>query len=187
MCPAFEANRPRDFTRLRATGEGRHSSRLFARFETEQKLWCEIAAAILRDEEKQLGPKRGIEWGGPITWPQVDTRAQLGGFVQSEGLPTLYGQVIGEAVDAPAMLAWMHRDAMTKAIDAEISAQSDDAAALSDGERAKRTAVLLDQILQCERQECWLIEQSDGRLEYRPDVDPRACLAIDGPALESDL
>jgi hypothetical protein len=45
-----------------------------------------------------------IEWGGPITWPQVDTRAQLSGFAQAEGQPTLCGQAIGEAIDVPALL-----------------------------------------------------------------------------------
>ena len=129
-----------------------------------------------------------IEGSGPITWPLVDTRAQLSGFVQGvEGAPTLYGQAIGEAIDVPALLGWAIKPALIAALDAEIDSQSDDAAALTDAERAKRTAALLAQILDCERQECWVIEQSDGRLEYRPDVDPRAVLGLEGPAPKAEF
>jgi hypothetical protein len=147
------------------------------------------ARAAIDDLAKRGTPdiRALIEWGGPITWPLVDKRAQLSGFVQAEGEPALYGQAIGEAVDVPALLAWTLKPALTAALDAEVDRHSDDAAALTDAERAKRTAALLAQILECEHQECWLIEQSEGRLEYRPDCDPRAVLSIDGPAPKAEF
>jgi hypothetical protein len=106
--------------------------------------------------------------------------------VQAEGEPALYGQAIGEAVDVPALLAWTLKPALIAAIEAAIDAESDDAEALTDIERSKRTAALAAQILDCERQECWLVEQSEGRLDYRPDTDPRAVLSIDGPSPKAD-
>jgi hypothetical protein len=62
--------------------------------------------------------------------------------------------------DVLGLLAWLHRDALVKAVSAEIDNMADDAHALSDTERQKRAAQLRAELLDLQREECELVEAS---------------------------
>ena len=54
---------------------------------------------------------------------------------------------------------------------------SDDTEALDDDERQERTDELLARILETERTEAAIMDAS-GLMDYRADMDPRACLGL---------
>ncbi|WP_136626025.1 hypothetical protein [Bradyrhizobium macuxiense] len=86
-----------------------------------------------------------------------------------------------EVRDALALVAWLHRDTLTAALDREIDEVADDKAALTREQRQKAEAQILADVLATEREECALIEaaQDDGiTIDYRVDCDPRAVLGI---------
>jgi hypothetical protein len=134
----------------------------------------EAARALVHAEIERLATKGRpdlfgvVEHGDPIRWPMENVIAQAG--------------VRASAPDALAVVAWLHRDALLAALDAEIAALADDGAALTDEERDVRKAEVLTSILEHERAECWLIDDLGGTVALRPDTDCRAWLGVSGPA-----
>ena len=80
----------------------------------------------------------------------------------------------GETVDALALIAWLHRDALRKRVVALIEEQSDDADAIPRDKRPKMITDLRADLLVVELQECAAVTD-DG---YRAECDPRAILGL---------
>ena len=83
--------------------------------------------------------------------------------------------------DAVALTAWLHRDALLARLDAEITEEADDKAALSDADRARKTKELEGDAAMVARQLAALVWQAraDGLpAEFDEDADPLAVLGI---------
>ena len=81
--------------------------------------------------------------------------------------------------DALALVAYLHKSALIAALDAEIDAESDDAASLSHEDRQLREAEAQDDLLDIERQEAaliWLAQDERLPVEHRVDCSPLAIL-----------
>lgn len=117
-----------------------------------------------------------IEAGRPFEFPTVIAG---GGAVAVEG--KMVSLPFHRVTDTESMFCWLHRDQLSAAIEAEIDENSDDASALSDETRAKKSAQCKAQILECERIEEALIETAADQgvvIARRPDADPRAVLGL---------
>jgi hypothetical protein len=114
---------------------------------------------------------RLIEHGEGIAWPSA--LATVTAYVAPGQEPT---PMTARSTDALALLAWLAKDELLEAIEAEIDQRADDANALTPAQRKKREAELADAILAVERDEAALVEQGGG--EHRPDLDPRALLGV---------
>ena len=84
-----------------------------------------------------------------------------------------------EVPDVVALLAWLHKDALIAALDREIAAEADDLAALTHEARQTRTAEVMRDLLDIERQEAalvWTAQAQSLLVEHRADCDPsRSC------------
>jgi hypothetical protein len=147
-----------------------------------------VAAAMLPAADAKAAARRQIEAlaargapdltrllevpGAEIAWPTTFERIQA---YAANGAGA--GGVA--SVDAVALVAWLCKDQMIAAAAAEIDALAgDESAALSAEERAERIAAIEAEILAVERDECDLVEQSNGTIIHRDDVDPRALLRL---------
>jgi hypothetical protein len=86
-----------------------------------------------------------------------------------------------EVPDTLALVAWLHKDALIKRLDAEIDAEADDGASLSHEAREKAESEVMGDLLAVERDECGLVfsAQSQGLpIEFRPDISPIAILGL---------
>jgi hypothetical protein len=89
--------------------------------------------------------------------------------------------VFVDVPDAHGLIAWVHKDALLKALDKELTDCADDVNALTDEQRQKQEATILGDILAVEREECALIELATAQgvnVAYRDDTDPRAFLGV---------
>jgi hypothetical protein len=112
-----------------------------------------------------------IEHDGKIEFATLRVQAEV--FAEKRAL------AFSEQADALALFAWLHKDALIKRLDAEIDAESDDAAALSHADREVRTAEVMGDLLAVERDEAWCVWRAiDERLpvEHRSDISPLALL-----------
>lgn len=83
--------------------------------------------------------------------------------------------------DTPGLLAWLLKDRLIAALDAEIDALTDDAAAIATADRPKRVAELKAQALDAElREEAFIVaaEHQGVTIDRRHDIDPRAFLGL---------
>ena len=98
----------------------------------------------------------------------------------------------GSTLDAMAVMAWLFKPQLTKAVTAVLREQGhDNADAMPMSERPKRTADLRASKLEIERLEEQAIEEIEATgaaFERRPDADPRAVLMLscDLPAPRDD-
>ena len=79
------------------------------------------------------------------------------------------------------LLVWLHKDALIAALEREISAQADNASALTGADREVRIAEAEADLLATQRDICALIwrGQADGLpLEFPADISPLALLAV---------
>ena len=108
-----------------------------------------------------------------ISWPTVGA----GGYLT---VPST-GAHVGGTVDAPdgiGVLAWLFKDQMIAAVEAEIDEINDGIGALGAEERRTREGEILAALLDAERAEEGIIEQGAGAISRRPDADPRAVLGL---------
>ena len=95
-----------------------------------------------------------------------------------------------EAHDAALLIARLHRDALIKRLDAEIDAESDDAAALTHEARKQQEAVVLGDLLAVERDEAALVWRAMSErlpVDHRADCAPQAilqCMVVTAPRLD---
>lgn len=124
------------------------------------------------------GPHEGVEW------PDYETIARGSGI----GVP-LPGDVgFTRFVQAPhlPLIAWLFKDRLLTAIEAEIDANSEDEHALSVEQRTKKLAEIDARILAAERIDVVLMRLAGGAVDYRENTDPRALLGIEGEASVED-
>jgi hypothetical protein len=81
-----------------------------------------------------------------------------------------------------ALVAWLHKDALIKKLDAEIDTESDPTAvALTHEQRQQQEAELMGDLLDIERQEaelCWRAQRENLPCEHRSDCSPLALLGL---------
>ena len=122
------------------------------------------------------------EAGLPIQFAMTPLRVDLtGAFAVPAGDQAghqLAGAGYGEAVDALALMVWVHRDALTRAIDEELKVCCSEGEPLTREERTKRVAEIDAERLVLEREEVTCIEADEGRIPLRPDSDWRAALGV---------
>jgi hypothetical protein len=86
-----------------------------------------------------------------------------------------------ELPDALALTCWLHKDALIAALDREIVAESDDAAALTHEARQQRAAEVQGDLLAVERDEAalmWRAQAENLPVEHRADISPLALLSL---------
>jgi hypothetical protein len=133
-----------------------------------------------------------IEHDRKIIWP---TRRLSSQVISGEQR----GIAFAEVPDVLALFAWTFKDQLIAKLDAEITAEADDAAALSHEDRQRRTAELMSDLLEAERAESalvWLAQAQNLPCEHRLDCSPLAILnlrlitvpraAINGPSTTPD-
>jgi hypothetical protein len=114
-----------------------------------------------------------IEHDGKIEWPTQRVRSEVHGEQRS--------LAFHEAVDVVGMLAFLHKDALIAALDAEIDSEADDKAALSHEQRQKQEAEVMGDLLAVERDEAALVWQAQAQglpVEHRADCSPQAILQV---------
>ena len=90
----------------------------------------------------------------------------------------------GAQIDTAGLVAWLHKDALIAALEREIDANADDASALDNSTRKKKSERAKAEILAAEREEEALVEicHAHGHMVPRRDhADPRAVLGVNGP------
>jgi hypothetical protein len=114
------------------------------------------------------------EHGEPVSFSDVPRSAQ----VRNVASPAL---AVWIEPDLLGLFAWLHEDKLVEKLDAEIMAEADDAAALSDVERKRRETELAADILANARVEaalCWRMADADAPLALRPDLPVEALLGV---------
>ena len=86
-----------------------------------------------------------VAYNGDISFPTTQVRALVHNVEQSGAVAFV------EVCDTAAVTAWLHRDALIAKLDNEISAESDDDAALDADERQRRQSEAQASLLVCER------------------------------------
>ena len=79
------------------------------------------------------------------------------------------------------LTCFLNRDALIAALDAEISAESDDANAMTIEQRQKATATIMSDMLACDRELSelvWRAQSENLPVEFRPDANPLAVLGL---------
>lgn len=115
-----------------------------------------------------------VEHNGALVWPMQ----RLQGAIINAQAPSFAAT---EAPDVVALTCWLHKDALLAKLDALVSEEQDDAAALSATDRETRAAVVMGDLLACEFDEARLIEQAQAErlsCEYRSDCAPQAILQV---------
>lgn len=81
-----------------------------------------------------------------------------------------------EVVDTAALFAWLHRDELIKRLEQQIDA-GNHTDAMTDEQRSARRKSLAIELLEVERQEVALVQDSSG-FDYRSDTNPIALLCL---------
>jgi hypothetical protein len=116
-----------------------------------------------------------LEHDGKIVWLTQRVQSQVIGVEQRGAL------AFAELQDAVALVCWLHKDSLIKRLDAEIDAESDDAAALTHEARQQREAEVLGDLLANERDEAEFVWQAQSQglpVEHRADINPVALLGV---------
>jgi hypothetical protein len=126
-----------------------------------------------------------VERGDPPIWPTEVYRADVfASAATKDGPAQVVGVINARIPNAIALLAWLFKDRLTAALDAEIDALADDEHSLSDEERRSRERAVREEILQVEYREEASIEAAEAAGQFiarRDNADPRAVLGITGP------
>jgi hypothetical protein len=107
-----------------------------------------------------------------IDWPNTLLRSE----VRNAEVPAI---AFAEVPDTLALLVWLHHDLLLSRLDALISEESDDAAALSTEARQRQEAVVMRDLLAVEREESWFVWKALSErlpVEHRADCSPLALL-----------
>lgn len=124
------------------------------------------------------GPSQGV------IWPDYDAIARGRGI----GVPLPGDMGYTRLVQAPhlPLLAWLFKDRMIEAIEAEIDANAEDEHSLTVEQRTKKLAEIDARVLAAERIDVALVRHAGNAVDYREDTDPRALLGIEGPPSNDD-
>jgi hypothetical protein len=115
-----------------------------------------------------------IEYDRKLVWPMQ----RLQGAIINSQAPSF---AVTEVPDVLGLFAFVHTEALLASLDALVSEEADDAAALSHSDRELREAEALSDLLACDRDESWLVWRAmDERLsvEHRADCAPAAILGV---------
>jgi hypothetical protein len=159
-----------------------------AQIATLQNQLARVESAPLPSSEAKALMRSQIDIMAERGRPDVSRLIECGGdirFAKIQALKFGLGDVSPSPAivfDAEAFGAWLHRDAIVAALNAEIGKFSDDSEAIAAPDRAQKIAQLKAEILSAERDEERLIEAQSGpqeaRILRRSDADPRAVLLL---------
>jgi hypothetical protein len=137
------------------------------------------AKAQMRQQIEQIAERgapsvsRLVELDGPLDFQTQRLTSEIHGERRQLGF--------AETADAVALICWLHRDAMIAKLDAEISTEADDGAALSHEARQKAEAEVMGDLLDIERQEAALVFaawEHGLACEHRSDCSQLAILQV---------
>jgi hypothetical protein len=117
-----------------------------------------------------ISVSRLVELDGEIEWPMQRASSQVIGGAER-------ALAFHETVDVVGLIAFIFKDALIAALDREIDAEADDAAALTHEQRQQREAEALGDLLAVEREESWFVWQAQSQglpIEHRADISPLA-------------
>jgi len=120
-----------------------------------------------------------LEGAGAIEWPEATIAAEVAAnaVLADGGLAAVHGRAAGRVDDGAALVAYLLKDKLTAAIEAEIDDLADDDAALTEMERTDKTRKLDAAILAKQRD---LITLFNTAGELPPaEIDARALLGVD--------
>jgi hypothetical protein len=141
------------------------------------------AKAKVRAEVEALAARGPDVYGvierrhGGVDWPT--TLARVDAFRDGRADPD---KPLVRVFDSLGLLAWLAKDPLISAIEAEIDRRADDAAALTEEQRASRVADIRQELLAVERDEeslITLLNRTGGDIARRPDADARAVLGVE--------
>jgi hypothetical protein len=115
-----------------------------------------------------------IEHDGSVIWPMQ----RLQGAIVNAQAPSF---TVTEVPDVLGLFAAVHKTALLAYVDALVTEEADDAAALSATERETRAAVVVGDLLACEYDEARLVWQAQADklpCEHRSDCAPQAILQV---------
>jgi hypothetical protein len=140
-----------------------------------------VARQKLREEISQLAQRGEVDVSpliehedGRIAWPMLTAQARV--FNAGPG-----STAFSEILDTAGLLASIFSAALIEHLDAKITAESDDKAALSSEAREVALAEVAGDLLQVERELAALTfaaQQAGHQIEHAADADPRALLGI---------
>ncbi|MHC6150544.1 hypothetical protein ACVSQB_01985 [Bradyrhizobium elkanii] len=113
-----------------------------------------------------------IESGASLEWPTLDIDEAVWGG---------HGRIKVKTPDVMSILSYLFREQMIAAATKAIADAADDAAALSDADRARLIGEVDRDALAVQREEVALIKEAKAvgvPVSYRPDTDPRALLGL---------
>jgi hypothetical protein len=143
-------------------------------------------AAIRREiEGRAAAPNvlRAIEIGSPVAWPLTTVQLQVG---EISGSGAISGFAAGPEIDTFGVFCWLHGAGLINRLEAEIDELDDDAAALTDAQRAAAERKIAADALEVERRIEALIEMSEQQgmpIARNSDADARAVLSLSGDLL----
>lgn len=138
------------------------------------------ARAKMRAEIEQLSQRGApdvsllIEMDRSVVWPTQRVQSEVHGTEQRAIAFT-------ETLDALAIVAWLHKDALIAALDREIGSEADDKSALTPEQREIAEAEVMADLLDIERQEAaltWRALSEKLPVEFRSGIAPQAVLGL---------
>jgi hypothetical protein len=120
-----------------------------------------------------------IEHDGALAMPQSEMALPL--IAIGKDGTSIIGDARGTVDDALALVVWLHKGALVKAIDKLIDEDSDDSSALTATDRAVKLAEIASDKLMCERHEAallWHMREQGDAAEFRVDADVLGVLGI---------
>lgn len=151
--------------------------------EARELVQKQLAALAERGKPDLFGT---IEAGLPVGWAQSPVVVSLqGGFAMPNGdAPghVIAGNGRAEVLDAAALLCWLFQGQIAKRLEEDLRQSCEGNEGLSSSDRARKLLEIDQQILQLEREEAELVEQSDGTILPRETCDWRALVAVEAPA-----
>jgi hypothetical protein len=134
--------------------------------------------AKIRQEDEALAQRRApsvsdvVEHDRSLIWPM----RTLQGTIINAQVPSI---AVTEVPDVLALTCWLHKNELLAKLDALVTEEQDDAAALSATERETRAAVVMGDLLATEVDEARLVWQAQADnlpCEHRSDCEPQAIL-----------
>jgi hypothetical protein len=113
-----------------------------------------------------------IEHDRSLIWPMQ----RLQGSIVNAQAPSF---AVTEVPDVLGLFAFVHKDALLAALDALVSEEADDDAALTHEAREQQEAEVMGDLLDVERQEAalvWTAQAQGLPVEHRSDCAPQAIL-----------
>ncbi|WP_426615358.1 hypothetical protein [Bradyrhizobium sp. McL0616] len=119
---------------------------------------------------------------GRLGWPMTTMRLPLGAAIVGKTGDRLVGDATGELPDVIALVAWLLRPQLLKAVNDLLDASADDSTALSASDRDAKVIEIAADKLATERIQAaliWAMQSSGDAVEHPSDADVAAVLSVE--------